>query len=186
MARSAPAKSGRAVAVDPGERWIRVAVLGRPHGVRGELRLWLDNPTSDLFAHDPPLRLLLGEAPPRPLRLHNLRPAADAWIAAIEGVADRDAAARLTGGVIEVPRSALPPPEDGAFYHTDVIGAEVIDADTGALLGHVRAVTTTSVDVLVVGTVEGGEVLVPIVDPYVVSIAEEPGRVIVRDLDAWR
>ena len=43
--------------------WLRVATVGRPHGIAGELRVWLDNPDSELLwrsFEDPkatPLRL---------------------------------------------------------------------------------------------------------------------------------
>jgi 16S rRNA processing protein RimM len=168
------------------EAWVRVGQFGRPHGVRGELRLWLDNPGSTLLQRDPPLRARLSTGALAPLALTGLRPGGESLIARVAGVDDREAAARLCNVALEVPRSALPALEPGEFYHIDVIGAEVRDADGGALLGHVRGLTTTSVDVLIIATLAGDEVLVPILADVVPSIGEEPGVVRVRALEQWR
>jgi 16S rRNA processing protein RimM len=46
-------------------------------------------------------------------------------VARLEGVVDRDAAARLRGAMIEVERSALPPPGQREYYRGDLIGFTV-------------------------------------------------------------
>lgn len=171
---------------DAAEEWVRLATVGRPHGVRGEVRLWLDNPDSELLWDGPPMRLARDGKPPEPTRIAQLRPGGDSLIASFAGVGSREEAARLTHARVEVPRSALPPLEDGEFYHVDVVGAAVFDADSGERVGVVKAIASTSVDVLVIDTGGGGELMVPIVQDYVVSIGEQPGRVEVRDLDHWR
>jgi 16S rRNA processing protein RimM len=60
-------------------------------------------------------------------------------IAEIEGVEDRDAAEALRGLRLHVERAQLPPPEDGVFYHADLIGLDAVRAD-GTTLGTVTAV----------------------------------------------
>lgn len=165
--------------------WVRIATVGRPHGVRGEVRVWLDNPSSTLLFDGPPLRVRKQDKAAEPIQIASMRDAADALIVQFRGVSDRDAAAKLTHAALEVPRTALPALDDGEFYHIDVIGAEVFDADSGERLGVVAGITETSVDVLAIQTADG-EVLVPIVGDYVVSIGETPGKVLVRNLDHWR
>ena len=44
------------------------------------------------------------------------------FLVEIEGVSDRDAAAALTGTTLWVDRDRLPPPDEDAFYHADLIG----------------------------------------------------------------
>ncbi|MEY3013035.1 MAG: hypothetical protein RIT45_1770 [Pseudomonadota bacterium] len=166
--------------------WVRLATVGRPHGVKGEVRLWLDNPESELLWEPVPLRLEREGRPPESIEIEQLRPGGDSLIARFVGVDSREAAAKLTHCGLAVPRSVLPVLEDGEFYHVDVIGAEVFDADSGERVGTVKAITTTSVDVLVVRTSDGAEVLLPITEDYVPSIGEQPGRVEVRNLDHWR
>ena len=57
----------------------------------------------------------------------------------IKGVDDRNAAEALKGTELYIPRAKLPEPEDGAFYHTDLIGLRTIDPD-GRPFGIVKAV----------------------------------------------
>jgi len=67
-----------------------------------------------------------------------------------EVVADRTAAERLVGAEIAVPRSALPPAEDGEVYWFDLVGM-VVKSSEGEPLGTVEALTDNGAqDVLVV------------------------------------
>jgi 16S rRNA processing protein RimM len=67
-----------------------------------------------------------------------------AVVAKLDGVDDRDAAERLRGLRLHVPRDRLPPPDDGEYYHADLIGlrAELLGEDGGPAkpLGMVSAV----------------------------------------------
>jgi len=111
---------------------ILLGEVGRPHGVRGLVRVrsFCAEP-GDLTAYGP----LLDEAG-RPFQLTLV--AAD--IAQIEGVSDRDAAARLTGTKLHVARDALPQPnEEDEFYLTDLEGLAAM-TEAGESLGTVRAV----------------------------------------------
>ena len=58
-------------------------------------------------------------------------------VAQLAGIDDRDAALRLKGSEVAVPRDSLPQPEDGSFYWSDLIGLEVI-GNGGAVLGVVK------------------------------------------------
>ena len=55
-------------------------------------------------------------------------------MARLEGVADRDAAAALTGAMIEVERAALPAPKAREYYRADLVGLSVRNLE-GAELG---------------------------------------------------
>ncbi|MGE0255229.1 MAG: ribosome maturation factor RimM [Alphaproteobacteria bacterium] len=60
-------------------------------------------------------------------------------LAAVRGVADRDAAEALSGLRFYVARDRLPAPAEEEFYHADLIGLAVED-EAGHALGTVRAV----------------------------------------------
>ena len=71
-------------------------------------------------------------------------------IARLPSCDNRDAAARLVGAEIQVPRSALPKPKRGEFYWVDLEGLDVVTVD-GASLGKVSHLFATGAnDVLVV------------------------------------
>ena len=58
-------------------------------------------------------------------------------VAQLEGVDDRDAALKLKGSEVAVPRESLPRPEDGSFYWSDLIGLTVVNTG-GETLGEVK------------------------------------------------
>lgn len=60
-------------------------------------------------------------------------------LAAVHGIADRDAAAALAGMRFYVDRDRLPLPDEEEFYHADLVGLAVEDT-AGRALGTVRAV----------------------------------------------
>ena len=71
-------------------------------------------------------------------------------IARLEGIDDRDMAEALRGSEIGVLRDALPAPEEGQFYWSDLKGLQVVHRD-GAVLGKVDYLLETGAnDVMVV------------------------------------
>ena len=115
-----------------GGKRIMVGEFGRPHGVRGLLRL-------RAFTADPAAIIAYGplsdEAGARQFRLTLKGPD----LVAVEGITDRDAAQRLTGTRLFVAREALPPTDEEEFYLADLIGLRVV-TEAGEMLGTVRAV----------------------------------------------
>lgn len=115
---------------------VLVARIGAPHGVRGEVRLFVftEDPAA-ILDYDP-----LTDATGRTrYRITALRATKDHFVARLANVADRTAAEALTNVDLYVPREALPPPEDeDTFYHADLIGLAVED-ETGARIGTVTA-----------------------------------------------
>lgn len=91
-------------------------------------------------------------------------------VAAAREVADRDAADRLAGARVFVPRSQFPVADNGEYYWVDLIGLEVFNRD-GQCLGHVTGLIETGVhDVLrVLDSAEGAphERLIPFVPAYI-------------------
>jgi 16S rRNA processing protein RimM len=115
---------------------VQVAVIGAPHGIKGELRV-------KTFTADP---LSLGDYGPlftkdgRSFDITDIRPASTVVVVRFKQVRDRNAAEALTGTELFVDRSALPEEGDeGEFYHADLVGLTVRD-ETGAEIGKVTAV----------------------------------------------
>lgn len=97
-------------------------------------------------------------------------------IAKLAGVSDRDAAFALKGMTIAIPRSEMPPAEEGEYYWADLIGLEVVNL-AGESLGRVDKLFETGAnDVLVVrdGSVER---LLPFVASVVIDVDQTAGRV---------
>ncbi|SFP63379.1 ribosome maturation factor RimM [Sphingomonas rubra] len=113
---------------DPNSPVTLAAIIGA-HGVAGEVRL-------KVFADDlSPHRSFNGGA----LTLTSLRDGSNGAIARFAEVKDRTAAEAMRGTELTVPRSALPPLEEGEYYHADLIGLPVV-TPAGEPLGIVVAI----------------------------------------------
>lgn len=112
---------------------VLLGEIGRPHGVRGLVRVrsFTAEPEG-LTAYGP----LTNESGTQQFKVELL----SSDLARIEGVEDRDTAARLTGTRLFVPRQALPPPKDPEeYYLSDLEGLEAVTPE-GQSLGRVLAV----------------------------------------------
>jgi 16S rRNA processing protein RimM len=150
---------------------VMVGEIGRPHGVRGLVRLRAFTEDPSAIARYCPLTDETGTR-----RFVLTLKGGD--IAAIEGVADRDAAQRLTGTRLYVERDRLPPPEDEEFYLTDLIGLAAM-TEGGARLGTVRAVEDHGAGAFLVIEGEGREHLLPFTHAVVPVVDIAGGRVTV-------
>ena len=142
------------------DRPVTLAVVTGAHGIGGEVKLKLF--TDDLS----PYRSFNNGA----LTLTSLR----GPVARFAQVPDRTAAEALRGTELTVPRAALPPLEEGEYYHADLIGL-LCETDTGEPLGHVAAVENFGAgDILEIERPDGKRFMVP------VSAAEVGERVVIE------
>ncbi len=119
-------------------RLILMGVIGRPHGVRGLVRVNAYTADPGVLADYP----LVDQAGRRfglrwvgdgVAQLREVAPAGERVIA------DRGEAARLTNTQLFAPRTALPAAADDEFYLADLVGLQARDAG-GAVIGTVGAV----------------------------------------------
>jgi 16S rRNA processing protein RimM len=167
---------------EPGPDSLALGILGRPHGVRGELVFHTFNPDgAQLSELSLPLAVELrrGSAT-RPAVVSAARPFKDGSLVRLEGVQTREEAAAMTGYELCVARALLPALADDEFYIDDLIGCAVFDLE-GRSRGRVTAVFWNgSHDVLTVVDDAGQELLVPAVPDFLSSV-DLPGKRIVVD-----
>ena len=118
------------------EKSVQMAVIGAPHGVKGEVRV-------KTFTGDP---LALGDYGPlrsadgRTFTVAAIRPTKTVVVVRFKEIASREAAEAVTGTELFIDRSALPDDlDDDEFYHADLIGLVVRD-ETGSSIGKVAAI----------------------------------------------
>lgn len=163
----------------------RRILVGRLHGafgVRGELKLEsFTQPKAAIFRYQPwTLRDAQGRE--RVVDGARGRETAKGFVATLADVADRDAAEALRGGELWVPRSALPPPEQGEYYWVDLEGLRVMNLE-GVDFGTVSHLFSTGVnDVLV--TRGERERMIPFLMPDHVRAVDFDAGVITVDWDA--
>lgn len=100
-----------------------------------------------------------------------------ALIAKLAGCDDREAAARVKGLEIAVPRSELPVSADGEYYWSELIGLEVANRE-GVALGRIAGLLETGVNQVLVVHGER-ERLIPFVEAVVVSVDVAGGLLVV-------
>ena len=100
-------------------------------------------------------------------------------VARLEGVEDRDKAARLQGSIISVARSLLPKLRKREFYQADLIGLSVTNLE-GVALGEVsHFVETPGGDVMIVRAGAGQEHWVPATKEHLAKVDLAAGQVVV-------
>jgi 16S rRNA processing protein RimM len=155
---------------DGGGRKIALAAVAGAHGVKGELRLKLfSESVESLSRHQ---KLFIGGVE---RSLLSVRDSGKTAVVRFDGVDDRSTAEALRGSLVEVDRSALPPLEEGEYYHADLIGLPAVDGD-GNSLGAVAAVENYGAgDLLEIELRDGKRSLIPFRD----GIADlEDGRIV--------
>ena len=166
---------------------IEIGRVGRPHGVRGELRVHLHNPASEVLDTLDDLDIHVPGQPARTYAIESVRGATGGPILALRGVDDREAAAQLTHGVLRVAADQLPPPAADEVWLGDVVGAAVLDAATRTRVGVVRGIVVAGGhDLLHVTLDAGGSALLPPDSPAVVELGRTVGQIVVRDIADWR
>lgn len=122
--------------MDTKRKPVQMAVIGAPHGIRGELRVRSFTADPLALADYGPLHAEDG----RRFEILDIRLQKDMVVVRFNGVADRTAAEALTGTALFVDREALPDDlEEEEFYHADLIGLAVFGPD-GAPIGKVVAI----------------------------------------------
>jgi 16S rRNA processing protein RimM len=154
---------------------VALAEVARPHGIVGEVRLKVYNAESDLLMRRPHVRLVVPDGAELELSITAVREVDKALLVRFAGVDDRNAAEGLRGAAVCVPRSALPPPEEGEFYAWDVEGARAV-LPSGEVVGHVAELASyPTCNVLVVAREGGKRIEVPLVEAYVSRVDVEQG-----------
>ncbi|GAB4375625.1 MAG: hypothetical protein Kow0062_14920 [Acidobacteriota bacterium] len=166
---------------DPGGRAAEVLVarLGRPWGRHGELLVELDTDwPAQRFRSGAGLTAELRSGERRSLRVRALTTRGTRTMVAFDGVDGIGAAEPLAGARLLAPREGVPLERD-EVHVADLPGLAVVLAD-GTVVGHVEAVAEgVASDLVEVRTTDGSRRLVPLVEPIVLAIEPEAGRMVV-------
>lgn len=136
---------------------VLLAVIGAAHGIKGQLRVKSFTADPLALADYGPLHTKDG----RSFEITDIQPQATVVVARFKGINDRNQAEALNGVELYVDRSALPPEDDGEFFHADLVGMTALD-EAGVTLGKVSAVQNFGGgDILELKLSDGKSVLIP-------------------------
>ncbi|WP_150459955.1 ribosome maturation factor RimM [Nesterenkonia ebinurensis] len=164
------------------EERLRVARIGKPHGIRGEV-------TVQLYTDEPAERLAPGETlirqPGRdtedqtttPLTVVSQRWNKSICLLGFEQIRDRNAAEALRGSMLYVDVPAEPEDADEGWYSHELEGFTCLGADGRDYGVVIELRTGDAQDLLMVKTLSGDEVMVPFVAELVPEIDAEARRI---------
>lgn len=166
------------------EREVRVARIGKPHGIRGEV-------TVELFTDSPQTRFIKGNSfsvfkdSGRSGTFPNLTVEKARWNKSImllkfAEFSDRNTAESLRNSELYAEPEESDVDED-SWYAGDLIGLSVHQDDFGAaVLGEVAGlITGDAQDLLEIRLSDGREVLLPFVEEIVPEIDEQRGAIVI-------
>jgi len=168
-----------------------VGRVRRPHGVRGELvvEALTDEPDA-IFA--PGRRVFQGTPDgalwldprtrePRALEVKALRPVKDGFLLTLAEIADRTEAEKWNGRCLLVPVEELSEPDDGEVFAHELVGMQLVDADSAAEIGEVVEFYELPQGLLLdFRTPKGRVASLPFVDEFVEDVDREARTIRVR------
>ncbi len=153
------------------QKYLECGTVSNTHGIAGavKVRSLCDSPEILANLHVVYVQKL---GVYRELKVTGASVYKDTVIFTFEGVDDIDKASRLKNCTLYADRDDFGLPE-GTFFLADLIGLEVIDADSGKLYGKVSGVNTNSAQLLYEVETENGIKLLPAVDAFIKEIVPE-------------
>ncbi len=156
------------------EETVLVAVVSKPHGLAGELKIEIHSDVAERFEVGRELLLTAGGQPPRRVRIRSFRPIKGGALISLAGIDFRDQAEELRGARLAVERSEVPPAPDGFYYHFDLVGCRCVDERHGDL-GEVKDVVEDGGGFLLEVRDQQRTLLVPFVDAFL-GVVDVAGR----------
>lgn len=117
---------------------IRLGKIAGAHGVRGMVKISYFGDTPEALSDYGPL--YTAETGDEKISLTLKGASGKHLLAAIEGIAEKNAADALNGTELWVERAALPAPPQGQYYIEDLVGLKALDNKDGSEIGTVTAV----------------------------------------------
>ena len=155
-------------------RYLETGKIVNTHGIAGEVKImpWADEPD---FLLDFDTLYIDG----KPLEVASARVHKNSVLVKFRGIDDINAAVKYRDKVVCIDREDVSL-EEGAVFLADLMGLEVRDADTGAVLGTIEDVLTPPASNVYVVRKGKEEHLIPAVDQFVVETNVDEGYMLVR------
>jgi 16S rRNA processing protein RimM len=158
-------------------RFLVIGRVGKPHGVRGEIRVEIISDLPERFSWLD--EVYLGQPNPKPFIVERVRFHKNSVLLKLKGCDNRDAASLLRSQLVQIPESLGIPLEEGEYYLYQLIGLSVHEED-GNCLGLVAEVLETKANNVFVVQGSAGEILLPDIEEVIRDIDFEEGKISVR------
>lgn len=160
------------------KEFLEIGKFVGTHGVRGMVRI---QPWSDDGEFLTCFKKFYLENGKTKIEMSKITPHGNVVIAAIKGIDSIVEAEKLRGQVLYIKRDDAHLPE-GRYFVSEIIGSQVFDADTDALLGTLSDVSPTGAND--VWHIKSGEkeYLVPAIPDVIVNVDIDTDKIVIRPL----
>ncbi|MCQ2435561.1 MAG: ribosome maturation factor RimM [Clostridia bacterium] len=152
------------------KEYLEIGKIVNTHGIAGEIKLepWCDSP-------DDLKKISTVYVGTNEYRITSVRILPNGYaLVKIDDINDIDAAMTLKNKVLTAHSDTIPK-KDGAIFIADLIGLDVIDAESGEVYGTLSDVIKPAAQELYVITTPRGDVMIPNVDAFIKKRDTEKG-----------
>jgi 16S rRNA processing protein RimM len=165
-----------------GEEFVVIGQVGRPHGLKGEVKVSLLTDFPERFEENDRFLIRFPDA-----HTEWMSDAAHRWqgnnlLIRFEGTDSREAAEKLRGATVEIERSACHELPEGEFYIADLIGLRV-RTEQGDRIGVLKDVIQQGLQDLYLVQNGSREIFIPAVREFVTKIDLETGEIVINPIE---
>jgi 16S rRNA processing protein RimM len=168
-------------AVMGGEETVLIGRVIKPHGLRGEVRIFPETDFPERFEQSDRFLLRLGRKETW-VHVESVRWQGDYLLVRFSGIDTRQDAEQIRNAEVEIPRSWCHHLPEGEYYIADLIGLKV-RTQTGESIGKlVDVIHQTAQDIYVI-RVDADEILIPAVPQFIKRIDLKKGEIIIDPIE---
>ena len=156
--------------------WVTIGAVNGAHGIRGEIKVFPLTDDVQRFLVLKSIKITGPNQAEQTYTIKNVRVNSKGLaLLKVDGIDDRNAAEKLKGCLVSIPRELCPELDADQYYHFELLGLRV-ETTTGEYLGEIADILEMPAsDVYVVRNSER-EVLIPAVRQIVKEVSIEPGK----------
>lgn len=156
--------------------------ITKPHGLKGEVTVWLDVDNPDDY-QDLDAVFLEIKNELVPFIISEIQIRGKKSIAKFEDINKIEQTESIVGAELYLPLTSLPKLSGKKFYYHEVIGFEIYDNNLQRTIGILKAIYESSGQDLFGIDADGTEILVPIVDEFIISVDRTIKRIEIKAPD---
>lgn len=158
---------------------FRIGKIGKPHGVKGEVTMHIDDDVFDRTDADYVILSIDGTLVPFFFEEYRFR-TDETVLVKFADIDTTDEARRLTGREVYFERNKSQAEESNELSWAEIVGFNVVDISAGNIIGKVENVNLSTINTLLeVRSSEGKEILIPAVDEIVISVDARKKEIVV-------
>ncbi len=164
-------------------RFREIGKLCKPHGLKGEIKVFLSAFDYSLFREISSVYLSPKGGVRKELQITGVRPQGKFVVTRFQGLDRIEDVESLVGNGIELPEADFPTLPEGEYYHFQILGLEVV-TESGDHLGPVvDIIETGSNDVYEVELGNGTTVLLPVIEDVVRKVDLTEKKIIIHVME---